>query len=243
MAMLADLHLHSEYSKVAFPYRYEKPLKIIYSLLGIRPFKPPKIGDILKTASEVGLKIIAITDHDQTEGAFKAKRLGDKYRLLVIPGVEISTKEGHVLGLGLKKPIFIPQNRKFSIDEALDLIHEQGGIAAAAHPFQYSWLEVSVNRKILYSKSFEAVETFNASASKKKCRQELKRIAKALNLGEVGGSDAHTLDFIGCGRTIFSDKVGNIDDALREIKERKTKTCGRDISKLMLFKSIKKQNS
>lgn len=236
--MLADLHLHSEYSKVAFSYAYEKPLKIIYFLLGIRSFESPKIEDILKRAGEVGLKIVSITDHDQTEGTFKAQRLGDKYRLLVIPGIEISTKEGHVIGLGLKKQVSIPQNRKFSINEALELIHEQEGIAVAAHPFHYSWLEISVNRKTIFSKSFDALETFNASVPNKKYRQEVKRIAQKLHLGQTGGSDAHTLDFIGWGVTEFSDQVGNINDALKEIKEGKTRTSGRDVSKLLLLRSI-----
>lgn len=239
MAILADFHLHSEYSKVAFSYRYEKPLKIICSLLGVRAFKSPKVEEILKKASEVGLKIISITDHDQTEGTFKAQKLGDKYGLLVIPGIEISTEEGHVIGYGLKKPVSIPDNRKLSINEALELIREQKGITVAAHPFHYSWLEVSVNRRTLFSKSFDALETFNANVPNKKYRQKAKRLAKELNLGEVGGSDAHTLDFIGYGITEFSDKVGNVNDVLREIKERKTKTYGCDVSKLRLLKSIK----
>lgn len=60
----------------------------------------------------------------------------------------------------------------------------------------------------------------------------------ALHTGGEIGLLFHTLDFIGYGLTEFSDKIGKINDALREIKEGKTRTSGRDVSNLMSLKSI-----
>lgn len=239
--MLGDLHTHSEYSQVAYSsYRYGRILGPFKRLVG--DFKSPRIEAILPKAAAVGLRIIAITDHDETEGAFKAQKMADRYGLLVIPGIEISTSGGHVLGYGLKKPVFVSKSRELSLSEALELIHEQGGVAAAAHPFYHSWLQLSVTREALAGKSFDAVETFNASTTNKKYRREAKRLAGQLSLGEVGGTDAHTSEFIGYGVTEFSDKVASLSEALEEIRQGKTKAFGRDVSHFGFLRSLAVEN-
>ena len=57
---------------------------------------------IVQRASRLGLKVIALTDHDTVGGVTEAQTAGDRLGVEVIPGVEINTdvKEGevHVLG-------------------------------------------------------------------------------------------------------------------------------------------------
>jgi len=47
------------------------------------------------------LDIIAITDHDKIDGYERCKKEGEKWGLVVIPGVEVSTDKYHILGLGI----------------------------------------------------------------------------------------------------------------------------------------------
>lgn len=57
---------------------------------------------LVARAARLGLKILAITDHDSTEGIAEGRRAGQMHGVEVIPGVEINTDvpgaEIHVLG-------------------------------------------------------------------------------------------------------------------------------------------------
>ena len=156
------------------------------------------------------LDVIAITDHDQIEGALRARDFWAKgsYRFDFVVGEEISTKEGHLLGLFIEKRIQPGQ----SMERSIDLIHEQGGLAVIAHPlhrfFRHS-CQKDVMDRIHAAKDvwFDGIETWNASF----CGIYANGVAMAANRGlyglsELGNSDAHTLSAVGCGITWFEGK-------------------------------------
>jgi len=84
-----DMHVHSEAS-----YDGKEPVDLI-----------------LEHAEDIGLDAVVITDHDEIETSLEAAELADDYGLIGIPGVEVSTKAGHLLAIGVeekpekKKPI------------------------------------------------------------------------------------------------------------------------------------------
>jgi len=84
-----DLHIHSKYSEDAAGSPEE----------------------IMKYVKKKGLHGMAITDHNSIKGGGKAKKLSN-INFIVIPGVEISTTQGHLIGLNVKKDI--PKNRSVS---------------------------------------------------------------------------------------------------------------------------------
>ncbi len=57
---------------------------------------------MVQRASELGLRAVAVTDHDAVRGAIEGIRAGEKYGVEVIPGIELSTSNGlhdvHILG-------------------------------------------------------------------------------------------------------------------------------------------------
>ena len=106
--MKIDLHIHS-----------------IYSSDGTLEIK-----EILKLARKIGLDAIAITDHNEIKGALKAKKMNI---IPVIRGIEISSKEGHILAYGVDCKI----PRDLSVEETIDRIRDCSGIAVAAHPYRY----------------------------------------------------------------------------------------------------------
>src|ERR1700676_422708 len=88
---------------------------------------------IIEVAIARGLDLIAVTDHDHVEGAQRVADLlakGD-YPLRMIPGVEVSTRQGHLLGLFVKKA---PKHMR-PVEESIDAIKEQGGLVIVPHPF------------------------------------------------------------------------------------------------------------
>ncbi|MGN6676054.1 MAG: PHP domain-containing protein, partial [Thermomicrobiales bacterium] len=52
------------------------------------------------------LALIAITDHDEVEAGLRARdyALRQGYRVSVVPGVEITTRGGHLLALDVERP-------------------------------------------------------------------------------------------------------------------------------------------
>ncbi|MEW6659290.1 MAG: PHP domain-containing protein [Thermodesulfobacteriota bacterium] len=59
-------------------------------------------GEVVRLAKEAGLKALALTDHDTTDGLAEAMAAGEKLGVEVIPGVEISAQftddTMHILG-------------------------------------------------------------------------------------------------------------------------------------------------
>jgi predicted metal-dependent phosphoesterase TrpH len=89
---------------------------------------------VLAAAREAGLDGLAVTDHDTVEGARRAARLAPEYGLFVLPGVEVSTAEGHLLALGTETA---PAPGR-PMAETAETVRDRGGVAVAAHPFQLS---------------------------------------------------------------------------------------------------------
>src|SRR5258708_16369095 len=74
----------------------------------------PNLGDgtaspqrVLDEAKRRNLKVIAITDHDHMEGAKRVQDLIERTSsdIEMIWGCEVTTREGHFLGLFMKRPV------------------------------------------------------------------------------------------------------------------------------------------
>ncbi len=85
---------------------------------------------VLESARRAGMDVIAITDHDDLRAVREARRLAPYYGVSVVPGVEITTSEGHLLAYWIEQPV--PVGR--SLIETLLRVGEQGGLCVAAHP-------------------------------------------------------------------------------------------------------------
>lgn len=206
--MKLDLHVHSNYSQDA----------------------KGTPEDLIKYAKKKGLKGIAITDHNEIKGALKACKLSND-DFIIIPGIEVSSKNRHILGLNIKEKIPINLSPK----ETIELIHSLGGIAIIAHPFG---IRSGVNKKLIKKNDFDAIEAFNARSFLG--NQKAEKLADKLKLGKTGGSDCHqTLD-IGKGYTEFEIESLEIADILEEIHKRRTTVGGESMSsKKIISRSYK----
>lgn len=172
------------------------------------------------------LDIIAITDHDDIRGAMQALELIErrKYRFKVIPGTEITTRNGHLLALFVTRDF--PMLR--SLEWSMEAIYEAGGLAIAPHPL--SWLTTSIREKPLLAQHsgkfpFHGIETFNPSVAGRVSHDRVKELNRTiLHLPEFGGSDAHANSMIGKGFTLFPGTT--IEDLMQAMQDKTTVAGG-----------------
>jgi predicted metal-dependent phosphoesterase TrpH len=181
-----DLHVHSNYS---------------YDSL-ITP------EELVSYSRKRGLHGVAVTDHDRIDGALK---LAKTLSMLIIPGMEITSSDGHIIGLNLQEAI----PPKLSADETVDKIHEAGGIAIACHPSAF--FKGSMAKKHV-TKKFDAVEVMNASAFPfNHFARRNGQIASRLGIAQVAGSDAHYGPEIGYAYTLIDAEL-DVDKIIKAIK-------------------------
>ena len=179
----ADLHLHTDFSD---------------------GLNSPR--QVVQAASKAGLHIIAVTDHDTMEGAIRAQEYSQKrpdLGIKVILGEEVSTLNGHVIGLFLKS--FVPP--RLSAKRTVELIHQQGGLAVLAHPFHLYTGKNSEHPKaveIIGQIPFDGIETINhGDALSFWSNKKALKILEQHKLAPIGCSDAHNSRFVGMGYTEF----------------------------------------
>jgi predicted metal-dependent phosphoesterase TrpH len=170
--MKVELHCHSHHSRGT---------KITFEGLD-----SPR--DIVRHAKRIGLGAVALTDHDKSDGWREASREARRKGIVFVPGIEIDTQSGHVLGLGLNEYI----EGGMPVDETVESIHEQGGIAVAAHPFDIR--SCGIKHEI---NKVDAVEVFNALSLDRISNVFTEKKARESGIPMVSGSDAHTLDMLG----------------------------------------------
>ncbi len=188
-----DLHIHSQYSEDATG--------------------SPK--DIIKILQKKGLQGMAIADHNTVEGGLKALKVKPK-EFIVIPGVEISTKDGHMLALNVTENI----KRHLSVEETVEKIIDAGGLPVVPHLFRnMSGIKKEKLRNI--RTKISAIEVFN-SCSLPQTNLKTAKIAKEYGLGGTGGSDAHDPIYAGYAYTTVDTTDMNIDSILSEINKKKT---------------------
>ena len=173
------------------------------------------------------LDVIAITDHERIDAALAAQALArDRgLRVEVIVGEEISTRGGHLLGLFLREPVRPWQSLRASVSA----IHEQGGLAIAAHPlFPYPLCaQAPVLRRLLADPDprvhLDGLEAFNPTTLGRGHGRVVSFIEEH-GLAGTGSSDAHALEAIGQGWTTFPGRTA--DDLRQAIDERRTRWHG-----------------
>jgi predicted metal-dependent phosphoesterase TrpH len=149
-------------------------------------------GEVVNAARERGLHRIAITDHNEIEGAFRCRDMAPE---MVIVGEEVKTAEGvDLTGLFISEKI--PKGTPAL--ETVRAIKEQGGLVYVPHPFAGGkGLGPDVLGAI--EEYVDVVEVFNARIHKPHLNEKARRWADERQLPGGAGSDAHTLREIGRG--------------------------------------------
>jgi predicted metal-dependent phosphoesterase TrpH len=209
--MKLDLHVHTANSKDAFT-------------------KTDQLATLCKLK---GLDGVAITDHNKLCESLPPGLKG-------VRGMEISSLDGHIIGLGLQGPV----PRGLTGDQTIEEIHALGGVAIIPHP--YDLFRSSVNPGHL-SALPDAIEVINASSILHSISwAKARTFAKANNIPAVAGSDSHIPQTLGTAYTIIEndgDSETEILDAIRSgevTPNGRTIRLGQRLRKLMLQAGRKK---
>src|SRR5215467_15217910 len=141
------------------------------------------------------LAVAAVTDHDTIEGALRVEEALSGSGPEIIIGSEVSSRDGHVLGLFITHDV--PPGA--SAEATIAAIHEQGGLAIAAHPYS---LALGVG-DLAADLPFDGVEVVNGSPLMELANARAGRRFRRSRAAHVGGSDAHVASAVGGVRTVF----------------------------------------
>jgi predicted metal-dependent phosphoesterase TrpH len=178
---------------------------------------------LLEQAAAVGLDALAVTDHDEIEASLAAAEKAEEYGLVGIPGMEISSAAGHVIGLGIRERV--PAGLSFG--ETLDRIHEQGGVAVVPHPFQTSRSGVMANVGEAELAEADAIEVYNSRLLTGRGNRKAERFADRHDLPKTAGSDAHISEMVGQAVTRIDATEPTAEAILDAILEGRTTVEGK----------------
>lgn len=220
--LAVDLHVHTNHSDA---------------------FTPVREAVALARRRGVGL---AITDHNAIGGVPEARRLAPD--VFVVPGIEVTAADGpHLLvyfyGLREMQEFYrreVEQHKgpspylatRRTTLELLDAAERHNGIAAAAHPYGYLFLNKGVGKSVeageVAAHALErlgAIEAVNGSMSRAVNRRGA-ALAAARGLPVVGGTDAHRLADLGDVATVA--EASDLDGFLEAIAHGKSSVVGRE---------------
>lgn len=176
------------------------------------------VEDTLDAARRKGLDGIAITDHNTVQGWIHASKLASD--LLVIPGVEVNTSDGHLLVLGVRNP----PPKGLDATTVSDYARREGGVIVVPHlnvPF------FSIREDVIKRIRPDAVETHNAKIPFEFIVNKNVRLADRLRLPQTGGSDAHTQATVGDMYTVVEVEERSVEAVLDAIRRGKTRPAGK----------------
>ena len=195
--MKFETHCHSHYSKGG--------------KLPTEGLPSPK--EIIRTAKAKGLKGIVLSDHDSSKGWAEAAEEAKKLGIIFIPSIEITTASGHLVAMGLNE--YIPAG--LPVEETIDRVHWQGGIAVASHPY-----DIKGDGMRDDCRHCDALESFNALNFDRFANRKARGKAKEFGLPTLAASDAHTLDMIATSYNSIP-QAHDLDSFLREVKKGDTR--------------------
>jgi len=194
-----DLHVHTSFS-------------------GDATINPKFVVDALNAHSTI--KAVAITDHDTFEGFFQVRKLATVYQdLLIIPGIEVTTRQGDIILLGIEeKPAYMS-----TLESVVDFARESAALIIIPHPYRVRGISDAAEKT-----PADAVETVNPWASSRE-NKLAQKLARARNLPGVAGSDAHKPEQLWTAYTEVDaePEVGSVLSAVKNgrVKAVSTRHC------------------
>ena len=174
--------------------------------------------DLLKSAIAAGLDGVVLTEHDilWTEDEMQELRAAAP-QLVVLAGIEITGRGGDVLLYGVTNPFALPKGTPWG--ELCREVHRQGGAAVAAHPNRWG----QPFEKLLKDQKAEldGIEVMSNNMDADLRERAAALLTKYPQFAQLGNSDSHAPETVGCCYTDFSVEIRNNADLVAAIRGRK----------------------
>lgn len=164
---------------------------------------PPEA--VVRAAEKAGLDGIAVTDHDTLENVERVRSCAPD-GLDVVSGVEVTTTQGHLLGIDVERAP--PRTDPLAV---IDDVHDQGGLAVLSHPFD-ALRQVYDTDLAELAAAVDGVEAINARCVRESFNREARTFADHHDLATTGGSDAHFPMEVG---RAYTECEGSLREAIR----------------------------
>ncbi len=206
------------------------------------------IEEIIERAIAEKLDGIAICDHDTMDGSSAARKYvaDNELDLIVIPGIEISTSEGHLIVLGVEEGIEKGLSPEETIRIAREKEKEKKGTVVIIAPHPFHLFRHSIGNFCTHP-DIDAIEIYNSRYLSGAANKIAKRKADHNNITAVAGSDAHSAECVGLATVEVEVDVAQkpeYEAILRELKEGKVmiKRCKRTPFWIYLSQLCKKKH-
>ncbi|MBK5191244.1 MAG: PHP domain-containing protein [Methanosarcinales archaeon] len=193
------------------------------------------VGEIIESAIAEKLDGIAICDHDTMDGSSAARRYvaDNELDLIVIPGIEVSTSEGHLIVLGVEEVIEKGLSAEETIRIAKQREKEKKGTVVIIAPHPFHPFRHSIGNFCTHT-GIDAIEIYNSRYLSGVANALARRTAATNNIIAVAGSDAHSADCVGLATVEVEVEVDiaqkpEYEAILKKIKKGKVriKSCKR----------------
>jgi len=147
-------------------------------------------ASLLETARSRGIDVVAVTDHNSVRGALQSLELAaaDPSLPRVIPGIELLTAEGEIIGLYVQEDI----QPGLSLAESAALIREQGGLVYLPHPYDvFRRGTVARDARGRAAELADIIEVVNGRSLSPRATKKAAALAERLAKVRGAGSDAH----------------------------------------------------
>jgi predicted metal-dependent phosphoesterase TrpH len=199
--MILDMHVHTQLSRdaTATVEEYCEALlryRVIYPVDGF-----------------------VLTEHRLIDRSIDYRKLGERYGLVILQGVEVDGDRGHILlyGVNAESLRYIDlANRRLNDHEVIRIMRECGGIAIPAHPFRESLYGRALEQQQDWVAAVEIVEEVNGANTAEQ-NAKASHIVARHGLRGIGGSDAHYVSWFLKGATAFERRVETIEELVAEL--------------------------
>jgi len=173
--------------------------------------------DLVRRARELGLDGIVITEHDWlwTEAELAELRQAGG-GLVVLGGIEVTAREGHMLVYGVENPFALP--RGIGVAALCREVRAQGGAVVAAHPFRWGQRFDDIIRQ--HEPELDGLEVMSSNMDTDGRRRAADLVRRHSWVG-LGCSDAHHEKVVGACYTQFAVPIRNNRDLVQAIRARK----------------------
>jgi predicted metal-dependent phosphoesterase TrpH len=152
--------------------------------------------------------------------------------LVILPGIEISTRHGHVIGLGVSEAV----PRGLSADETIRRIRDLNGVSIIPHP--YDLLRSSVRPHLLTVRP-DAIEVVNSSSFLHSVTwKRARKFAEKEKYPMTAGSDSHIPQTIGRAYTEVECGSKNTGSILASLRSGSMTPFGRPVRATERFRKL-----